>query len=334
MSYSTSSIEGVQKSVPIFVRGLALDSGLGIVFDGSGPGYDRQAHTIHFPKYASFSSDRLKVDPSLSEVQAAVDDLFKAVGLHEIGHPLYTSPGHSHGEDLAHGLFWSLEDIRCDSFSQGRLAGGSRIFDAGYRRLISMGYWIPLKDSASAEDIFQAWVLFQGRHLLARQAAFADLGNGAELLLEQFAGKPFVQGAWQILLKLKTTTSSWDVVPIVDELLKYLKQSASPQSQGSASDKSGQSSAGDDDPSSPDDSGSNSVPSRSLPDPTDGQPAKPSGDGSGSDEQPSSKRSSTETSAPSQPGFVGVSVVIPRSFGLRLWAGVEWPLPSAGGILP
>lgn len=250
MTYPVASLQDVQGAVPLFIRGIAMDAGLGIVFDGDGPLYRRDTHTMHFPKYASFSADALKVQSSAVEVQAAVDDLFKATGLHEIGHPLYTDSVPPFSDDFSHGLWNSIEDIRCDSVSQGRLAGASRIFNAGYGRLIKMGFWQPVDHTNDPQDVLAAWVVCQGRHVLAQQLSFSDLGTSAESALVQIAGQPFVDGAWQIIRKVKSATCTNDVIDITKELIAYLQLSASSPQQQKQSPQSGEGQDGDQSPGS------------------------------------------------------------------------------------
>ncbi len=286
------SLNATQKSVPMFIRGLAEDAGLKVVFGGD-PGYLRDTHTIYLPPYATFSADRLATHASLNDMQKAVHELFLATGFHEFGHPLYTTPGFRNGgSDLADFLWNALEDVRCDSKQQVRFAGAKSIFNAGYGRLINMGFWTPA-DASDMDGLFSAWVLYRGRFELAGQACFEDLSKSADALLVSTAGRAFVDEAWSIVSKVKAAVHTKDVFAVVEELLDFLKR------QSQSDPKSGKSGAGDPPPKS---SGEDS---------TDGKPGANASPDQGNDpgkdqSQPASpSASSTSGSASATPPKAG-----------------------------
>jgi len=223
------SLNATQQAVPMFIRGLADDLGLKVVFGGD-PGYLRETHTIYLPPYASFPADKLASDVSLTEMQQAVQELFFATGFHEFGHPLYTTPGHRNDGDLGGFLWNALEDVRCDSIQQLRFAGAKGIFNAGYGRLIKMGFW-QHADASDFAGLFSSWVLYQGRCKLADQSCFDDLAASSHALLIATAGDAFVDQAWAIVSKVKSAVHTKDVFEIVQELLAFLKVQATPESQ-------------------------------------------------------------------------------------------------------
>lgn len=219
---SLYSVQATQASVPMFVRGLAQDAGITVVF-GKSPAYDREHHVVYLPPYATFKPQQLDADPSLANLQEAVRDLFQATGLHEIGHPMWTSgnPADRPSDDFAWHLWMSLEDVRCDSLQQRRLAGAKLIFEAGYGRLIKMGYWgTPLPGDTA--NIFTAWVLYRARAEIAGQRCFADLAQASEKMLVASAGPGLVARAWSVISRVAAAASSRDVLNLVFELLALL----------------------------------------------------------------------------------------------------------------
>ncbi len=217
-----------QMAAPMFIRALADDQSLKVIFDGNTPGYARDKHAIYLPSYASFTADQLSTSPDLCEVQAAVQDLFLGTGLHEIGHPTETSPetAHRNTGQLGKFLWNAIEDIRVDSNRQRKLAGAKRIFNAGYGRLIKMGYW-GKGDMSDLKGAFTAWVLLQGRFILADQVVFKDLAAASDAALRSIAGDAFADEAWDIVCRVQQARpgieGTQDVFNIVEDLLSFLQ---------------------------------------------------------------------------------------------------------------
>lgn len=303
----------------MFIRGMAEDEGLDVVF-GSDPGYHRDSHTIYLPAYARFSASQLAADPSVQAMQEAVSDLFLATGFHEFGHPAYTTPGFRNSGDLGDFLWNALEDVRCDSIQQRRFAGAKRIFNAGYGRLIRMGFWTP-PDPSDLQGVFSSWVLYQARAVLAEQECFEDLGRDAESVMHSLAGPVFVADAWAIVSKVREATCTKDVFDIVNELLAFLQQQASspeqskpqpqPPSQGANSDSSEQT-GGSQEPAKAEDPGKDQSGQQTAGDasgtpgkekPQSGQPPKAGDDSSGKSQGAGSSQGSPDPH--DQPGSNG-----------------------------
>ena len=300
------SLNATQQAVPMFIRGLADDLGLKVVFGGD-PGYLRETHTIYLPAYASFTADKLAADSSLTEIQHAVQELFFATGFHEFGHPLYTTAGHRNDGDLGGFLWNALEDVRCDTKQQLRFAGAKSIFNAGYGRLIKMGFWHPA-DTSDYASLFTSWVLYQGRSRLAEQSCFDELATSAHTMLIAASGAAFVDQAWAIVSKVKSALHTKDVFDIVQELLDFLRDQGA--NQGS------ESSDGSTPPSS---SGEDHGPGQAAPSSTPPQGSDPVKDQSSASEGPSPSDAATGTqppqaaSTPDHPGATSDESAIPGS---------------------
>jgi len=294
----------------MFIRALAEDHGIKVVFGGHTPGYVRDEHAIYLPRYAEFTDEDLATDGSLAEKQLAVQDLCLGVAMHEIGHPVDTTPGWRNTGPLGDFLWNALEDIRVDSKRQRVLPGARRIFDAGYSRLIKMGWW-SCEGFADLKSAFTRWILCRGRSECAEQRVFQPLADKAEAAVRMFAGDQFADGAWLIASRVGAASSTEDVFHIVEDLLAYLaSQQQSPQSSSSGASSSSddgsdlndaddstspQSSQpqgggqGDDDDS--DTPSGDSQPSQG-PEDTDGEDACDSGHGSSGTDDPTSPQSS------------------------------------------
>jgi hypothetical protein len=236
MNFRSKYLEASQKAAPMFIRAIAEDSGLEVKFGGSTPGYARQLHTVYLPQYAIFSASQLAASDVLQEIQSAVDALFKGTGLHETGHPLYTNPDlcWRNPGDLGSFLWNSLEDIRCDSIHQRKLAGAKRIFNDGYGRLIKMGYW-GRADLSDFKSAFSSWVLCHGRAVFCGQSVFDEIGVKADAAVRQLAGDKFADDAWKIVARVKFARDgidgTIDVFHIIEDLLKFLKEQQQSQPQ-------------------------------------------------------------------------------------------------------
>lgn len=359
MNFNPKSFE---TAAPMFIRALAEDNGLKVVFDRNQPGYARDEHTIYLPRYFHFPADRLASDPDAKSVYDAVADLYLAVGMHEINHPCWSHPmwkrwpRFSTIGPLGQWLIEALEDVRVDMWRIRSSRGALRIYDAGYGRLIRMGFWTdPEPDNASL--VFQMAVLSQARVGVCGLGCFRELAAATDKSLRALTNDQFVDGAFDIVgriaLARSGTAGSEDTYTVVEELLAYLgqqQQQQQPQQSPSASsdpsdpsdqsddqgassasgsaddskDPSGQSGASDSAPKSDDGAdGNEDAGSSSAPSGADADPDSPGQSGSGS----GAADRKDDSSNPGNAGSSGSEPQQGRDAGSQ-------PTPSSAGCQP
>lgn len=214
-----------QHSAAFFVLGLLAGTDVKVRFGGD-PCYQRPAKTIWLPNYPTLLDETTHAD-----LQSQLLKKYRAIALHESGHPLFTSEERNTGK-VGRFLWGALEDVRVDSLNQLKHAGAKLIFEQGYGELIADGKtWNQVDSSGGVVNVTCGWVLYRSRHLIAEQQCFADLSAHAHEVLVELVGNEEVEAAWEIVLRTRLAKTSAEVVPIVNDLLLWIKRQLNQQIQ-------------------------------------------------------------------------------------------------------